>query len=464
MNSTIIMKRNVFTILFTIAIALLCTASSPAQQKLSLTVEQAIELGLDNSKTLHSSLMKVQAADARSSEISTQRLPKLQFGGSYTRLSDVPPVQFIIPQGLFGQGFPSQTIVSTFSPIVLNNYNMRLTLQQPIFTGWRLQSNANLADYTAQATNEDYRKDRADLIYNVRNAYWNVFKASEFKKVIDENVEQVKAHLKDVQNFFAQGIVTKNEVLKVEVQLSNVQVIQLDAENNVRLAKLALNNVIGLPLETEIDLTSTIQPQLKAYGDVDALVQRALSDRPEMDGMEYRVKAGESAVSLARSGWFPQIYLVGNYLYARPNTRIFPTQDQFRDTWDVSLSVSFDVWNWGTTIHQTNQAQAQLEQAKDGLAQLRDGITLEVTQSYLNYNQSKKRIAVAEKGVAQAEENYRITNEKFKGGLTLNSDLLDAEVAMLQAKWNYVQALVDHELADAKLQKAIGEEVIQTNK
>jgi outer membrane protein TolC len=214
--------------------------------------------------------------------------------------------------------------------------------------------------------------------------------------------------------------------------------------------------VLGISLTTEVELASTIQHQPRESDEINSLIQKATEQRPEVQAMEYRVKAGEAGVTLARSGWFPQIYLNGNYYYARPNPRIVPAQDQFKNTWDVNLSVSLDIWNWGTTVHQTNQAQAQLAQAQDALGQLRDGITLEVTQNYLNLNQAKERIALAETTVSQAEENYRITNEKFKAGLALNSDLLDAEVALLQAKWTYIQALVEDELANARLQKSIG--------
>jgi outer membrane protein TolC len=107
-------------------------------------------------------------------------------------------------------------------------------------------------------------------------------------------------------------------------------------------------------------------------------------------------------------------------------------------------------------MHQTQQAQAQLAQAQDALGQLRDGITLEVTQNYLTLHQSRERIGVSQQTVKQAEENYRVTNEKFRLGVALNSDLLDAEASLLQAKWNYIQSLVDYELAQARLQKSIG--------
>lgn len=446
---------------FYIVLIISCITITNGQQTVSLTIEQAIALGFENSKSLHASLMKVQHADAKERETSSLLLPTLKASGSYTRLSDVPPFQATIPAGAFGNiptlgPLPPEDRSFAISPTVLNNYNLRLTLQQPLFAGFRLQNNSKLAEYTAKSTKQDYQKDKAELIYNIKFAYWNVFKAIEFEKVINENIVQVEAHLKDVQNFFNQGLVTKNEVLKVEVQLSNIQVLQLDVRNNVQLAMINLNSLIGLPLETKVELTSKLGIQIKAYDNISVLVKKAIDNRPEIIAMELRVKAGETGVSIAQAGWYPQIFLTGNYNYARPNQRILPTVDKFKDTWDVSISASLDIWNWGSTIHQTDQAKALLVQAQDVLKQLKDGITLEVIQSFLNFNQSKERISVAEKGAAQAEENYRITNEKFKSGLVLNSDLLDAEASLLQAKFNFIQSQIDFMLADARLQKAIG--------
>jgi len=220
---------------------------------------------------------------------------------------------------------------------------------------------------------------------------------------------------------------------------------------------IALNNTLGLPLSTEIEIFSQLQPNAVSSTDIDALVKKGIENRPEILGMNARLKASESNLSIARSGWYPQIYLVGNYNYLRPNQRIFPTKDEFKGTWDVSISVSYDLWNWNTSGSQATQAEAQLSQTEQALSQMKDGISLEVTQSYLSLQQSKERSEVAKQGVEQAEENYRVTNERYKKGLNVNSDLLDSEVALLTAKLNYTQSLVDYELAAARLTKSIGE-------
>ncbi len=440
-----------------IVLALITSRNTTAQQTVSLSLQEAIQIGLEKNKSNHSALMKVQYADARASEANASLLPSLKLNGSYTRLSDVPPGQIFIPANLFGPGFPPNTISSVLSPTIIDNYNVRLSLQQPLFTGFRFQKSADIAEYTAQATQEEYKKNRSELLLNIKDAYWNLVKTFMLQNVVDENVAQMKAHLKDVQSWQGQGMITNNDVLKVQVQLSETQLRQIDARNNVRLAMINLNSLIGLPLDTEIHPTTEIKFEPREFGDLNSLNHQAVERRPELKSMEYNVKAADAGISLARSGWFPQIYLSGNYYYNRPNQRFFPTQDAFKDTWDLSLSVSVDVWNWGATIHQTDQAKALLSQAQDGLSQLRDAVTLGVTRSYLNLARAKERIAVAEQGVKQAEESYRVTQARFKQGLALNSDLLDAEVALLQAKTNYTQALVDYKLAEANLELSIGE-------
>ena len=123
----------------------------------------------------------------------------------------------------------------------------------------------------------------------------------------------------------------------------------------------------------------------------------------------------------------------------------------------MGVSLQFDLWNNLTTLHQTGAAKAQYEQTKDALATLKDGITLEVTQGALNVRQAQQRIRLAELGVEQAAESYRITSDKFKSGLSSNSDLLDAEIALMQSKLQMTDALVEYELAQARLEKAVGE-------
>lgn len=438
-------------------VLLLLPVAAPAQQKLTLTIEQAIDTGLENSKALHTSQFKLQFADARAGEANTLGLPSLKFNGLYSRLSSVPAEAVTLGANSFGPGFPPADVALTLSPTILNNYTLRATIQQPLYTGGKISGAMDAAAYSAQATEQDYHKDKAEVIYSIKAAYWNLFRAITFKRFVDENVAQVQTHVTDAENLLKQGLLTTNDVMKVQVQLSDARVRQIDADNNVKLAMYVLNNTLGLPLQTHIELASTIHITDQQWDNVDQLVSKAFDKRPEILGMNARVKAGEASLTSARGGWWPQIYAVGNYSYLRPNQRYFPVVDEFKGTWDVSVSLSFDIWNWWQTGYQTTQAQAQLAQAQEGLSMTKDGVTLEVTQSYLAIQEAQQRKIVSEQGVAQAEENYRIMDGKYKQGFAANSELLDAEVALLQARLNLTQSLVDYELAIAQLTKATGE-------
>ena len=432
--------------ILTIIIGTLLTGFISAQNIQKLSLDECIQVGLENSRGIHTAKMKVVSADAKIDEINSQMLPSLNFNAIYTRLSKINPYAITTPFGTF---YLTQNIP--------NNYRLQLTLSQPVFTGFRLSSTHKIAELNSLASREDLSQTEQQLILNIKNFYWSLFKANKIKEVVDENVGQIKAHLKDGENLFDQGLATKNDVLKVKVQLAEAQLRQIDAQNSVKLAMTNLANIIEIPLTTEIQVQDTVTAKLETIEDLEILKEKAAGNRPELKAMDYRVKAGETGIDIAQSGWFPQIYLNGNYHYDNPNQRYFPIQEKFKNSWDVNVTLSFDIWNWNKTGSQTEQAKADFEQAKDSYKLLNDAVALQVTQSYLNLVQAKEKLSVSEFSVEQAEENYRVTSELFKQGLILNSELLDVEVALLQAKTNYVQTLVDYELAKANLERAVGE-------
>lgn len=426
-------------------VLLTASVSLHAQEKLTLSVEKAVQTGIENSKTLKISDSKVKAAFARLNEIDANKYAWLKFTGTYTRLSNIDPFSVTMP----GLG----TFV--LAPAILDNYSTKLSLTQPLFTGNKISAGSESAEHLAKAANADFTKDKQDLILNIRNSYWTLYKAIELKKSLDENVQSVEGHLKDAKNLADQGLLTLNDVLKIEVQLSDIRYKLADAKNGIHIAMIALNNVLSIPLSTEIEIASKPEFSDTRYSNLDQLLTTSYDNRSELAAADMRIKASESGVVSAKSGWYPQVSLLGNYTYANPNQRIQPNHKQFDGTWDVSLGVSMDLWNWNTTGHQTEQAEQQLLQAKEAKGITKDGITLEVTQNYLNLGLAKEKIEIADLARKQAEENYRIFGEKFKQGLALSTDLVDAEVAYLTAKTNYTTAVVDYELALAKIQRSI---------
>ena len=426
-----------------------------AQQSVqSLRLADCIAQALGKNPSLQISEAKVQAAEARSSETATTLLPQLKLSGRVAELSQIDP--FGLKLG------PPINISMILFPSITENYSVKLTLQQPLFTGFKLKKNQEMAELNVSATRQELTKDQSDLVLNVITAYWNFYRAIKVEEVIRQSVEQMSEHLKDVNNLLQQGMATDADVMKVQVQFSDIKVKQLEAENAIRLTSMALNSLMRNSLEAEITPSDT--PAISQKGDgillnenLPKLQTFALERRPELKSMQLRRDMSSAGVTAAKGGWYPQIFLAANYDYARPNLRIIPPKDQWDGTWDVGVTFQWNVWDWYATGHQIAQAEAVVRQSEAGAAQLNDAVVLDVAQQYYNAQTAKEKVDVASGGMGQAQESYRMTSEKYKNGLTSNTEMLDAEVSLLQAKLTHTQAAVDYTLAIARLKKAIGE-------
>lgn len=450
----LIAKLTRFSLVLFIALA----TSVHSQTINVLTLDDAIKIGQANNRALMISSAKADAAEARSDEVHTALLPSIKLTGSYQRLSDVDPFAIKTP-------FLPQPI--EVAPTVLNNYSTRMSLQQPLFTGFKLENNARAADALASAGRFDNKNDQADVKLTITVAYWTLYQVVEAKKFVDENVARLLTNEDDVKNLLRAGLATRNDLLKMQLQLNSAKLAQIDAINDVQLAMMNLNTVIGQPLETVIQLGSQpgvpIEPEGKPLklGEVqrvENVFSKALENRFDLRAGQARVEASQSALSAIRGNWFPQIVLSGGYSYARPNVRYQPTRDEFKGTWDIGVSLSFDVLNWGATAHQSAQAKAQLRVNELMVEQLKDNILLDVKRQSLGVQRAKEKVQVAMLAIEQADENLRTTNDKFKQGLATSTELLDANVSLLQAKTNYSATLVEHEVARARLAKAVGVE------
>ncbi|MGO9482391.1 MAG: TolC family protein [Candidatus Kryptoniota bacterium] len=422
-----------------------------------LTLQDAIQIGLNNSKSLKISELNVDAAQEKHTEINANRWASLSFKGGYTRLSEIPSFDLDIPANLFGPGFPPVPIAYPITQNYYNYYNLQLQLQQPIFTGLQLENSAKAAEKNAEASVYDSKTDKSTLEVQIATYYWDFYNALQSKEFMQENLDRTKSHYKQAQDMMNQGMLTQSDVLSAKVQVSNSQLMFLDAENNVRLAAVALNNVLGVPLTTEYTISSTPQAGDTTMLEIGAYLKQALYDRSELQSLKLKYQAADAAVAAAWGAYLPQISVVGDYYFQRPNQRIQPPVDVFNETWDAGLVISLPIWNWGQTEAKVDEARAQREQTELTEKQTADAVYLDVTQSYLVFKQAKDEITDAQTAVNDAEESYRISDQKFKVGLVTDIDLRDAEVKLLQAKLTFSQALTTLEIARVHLEKATGQ-------
>ena len=423
-----------------------------------LTLAESLEIGLKNSKDLKISQSKLTSAEAQVTSATSQLLPQLGFNAAYTRLSSIPPFEVSLP-------IPGFTKPIVISPIILDNYSLKFSLQQPLFTGLRLWSLRSSAKYNFNAAESDYNGAVNDAALKIQTAFWNYYKAELNDSVLAENLQQIKQHLDDTKNFLANGLATKNDLLKLEVQYSNTNLQKIEADNNLDIARAAFNQAIGLPLELQTEIEAEKISASEPNGidslspDLNKLFDEAKKNRNELKALQYRLQSSDENISAAGSGWFPSIYLFGDYYYSKPNSRYLPAVNEFKNTWDAGITLQWSLWNWWYTSSQTTIAEQNKIQVETSLSQLNDAVEIEVYQNYLTFKRAYEKINVASLGVKQAEENYRIIREKYDTQVASSTDLIDAETALLLANTNYVNSLIDFKLAKVRLDKAVGRKI-----
>lgn len=442
------MRRLVFIALF-----LLAAGGAQGQAVRPLTVEEAIQLALENSHVVGSARQQVAEAEARLDEAKTMRLPVVAGQGSYLRLSsNVPDFAVQFPAGIIpGQDARSFTI----APAVLDRYSAVVSIQQPLFTGGRIRQGTRIAEYQAEAAVEDASATRADLALRVQEAYWTLHKAEAGLDVLNEAVAQVEAHLKDVQNLREVGMATNSDVAGVLTRRSEVRLQLVEAQNAVRMAALNLNHLIGLDLNERVRTVDSVRVR-PVTESPDDLIRMALAQRPELSAFESRLQALDAGVKAAGAARYPQVHAVGNLRYANPNPYVFPPESKFTGTWDAGVSVSFDLWNWGRTRAKTGQARARLDQAEEQYLQARELIALDVERRRLEVENAAETIEAAMQAVEAAREFFRETQDRFAQGVATSAEVLDAEMALRNAGFRLSQARADHAIARAALDHAVG--------
>lgn len=436
------MKNICILILYLIIIS----SHSEGQIK-TFSEDESIKTAMENSRDIKIAESRIAGNKAKADETSSLFLPQLKFTSGYTRLSNVGP--FVIK-------IPFSPVPVQISDAIVNSYSFRLSLTQPLFTGNKLTSLRNSGSFAEKASEEDFIIEKNNIAANVRIAYWSFYKAKLIKKISDENVSMSELHVADTRNFMINGLATKSDLLKLEVQLSNAKLQFLEASNNLELSKITFNKTLGIPLETKSEIQVSDQEFTFASPDLKQLLNEAFINRSELKSSAYRIKSFESNVTAAKSGYYPYVYFGAGYNLANPNSRIQPQVNRFDGTWDAGIFLSWDFWNWGSTSAQVIQNEQILIQGKLSRAQLMESIELEVNQNYLNLNFLKEKAEVSNLTTGQSEENYRVIREKYNAQLATSTELADAETLLFQAKTNYANAVADYRIALIKLYKSAG--------
>lgn len=414
-----------------------------------LTIGECVNTGLENSASLHASLMQNKETRARLSEAYTMYFPTVSSSFVYSRLSETDPFTITIP-------IPGNPISQEITSPVTDSFSFNLSLKQPVFTGFRILNNTEKAVLALEASTAAFINARNELVYTIKKDYWTLVKAVEMKKLADENLRVVDAYFKDSQNLFNQGLATNNDILKSQIHLSKAELAQIDAENKVKLAQLKLSLSMGM------DNAGVMYPAPPEYSatrlpaGTEDLVENAIKARPEQAVLRAHIDSSRKDIDLSYAAWYPSIFLTGNFSFARPNQRYFPPEDEFKFSWDIGVYAIIDANAWYSAPFKTEQAAARLSALRDSETQLKQAINMEVTRAWLEAGKLSKQIDVAGIMLNQAGENEKIVTHSFGNGVALRSELLEAQLRKNQALLELTAARIDYEIALLDLEKAAG--------
>jgi outer membrane protein len=404
---------------------LLHASALHAQETKQLTLADAIDLSVKNSKRLQLSKAKIAEAVAATREATEQRQPNASVSGSYLRLNNANVKMAGDTGGKSGLSI-SQMLYGTASV----NY--------PIFTGFKIKYGIQAARYLEQAVSLDAENDKQAVILNTISAYVNLYKATVSARLMEENL--VQSRQRDVQfsSLERNGLLARNDLLKAGLQTSQFELGLLDAQNAIQLTQANLNLMLGLAEGTKLALDTTFLVQTLALKTIDEYEQFAAQNRYDVKAIGNRKKAADAAIQVAKGDYYPSIGISGGYAAA-----YIPKFLTVTNAINIGVGVKYSLsslWKTDAKVEQAKAREAQLEASE---AMLQDDIRLSIQKAYQDYFFGQKRIDVLNKDVELSAENYRISKNKYNNNILTLTDLLEADVAQLRARLNLAVAKAD---------------------
>lgn len=331
-----------------------------------------------------------------------------------------------------------------------NSHSNGLTASLPIFTGGKLKGTIKQAKANYQYNQVGVQRTYNEMRSTVTDGYFTMLQADNMQKLSAESVARLEDHLKNVQAQYDVGVVAKADVLRSQVELADAKQTLIQAENSYQLAEASLNKIVGLPMDTNLKLDNLLV--YNAYDkNMDDCLAYAAEHRPELMQAQYNVDAAKGALMVARSGHMPQVAASASQSWSDTN---WPGDE--KGNWGVGVNVSMNVFDTGVTLSKIHGAEADLKKAEETYRNTVDSVNLDVRSNYLGLREAEKRISTTKLAVEQADEDYRIAQLRYMSGVGTNTDVLDAQVALTQAKTNYTKALYDYNTSKTALETSIG--------
>lgn len=417
----------------------------PTNGTVDLNLPKTVQMALDYNRDIKNSQYALKKAEYAINQAQAGKKPTVDynFGAQRSRATDA--ATYSRAASLMG-GANS----------VSNAFSNGISVNIPLYTGGLVEGQIDVAKLGKTNAQEEILRVEQATKYSAIQGYYGLLAYQELQGVYHEAVDNLQGHLDNVQAQYNVGTKAKVDVLSSDVSLANAKTTAITADNNVAVAESNLNNILGLPLETKLNLADHQLPFDTYNISLQEATDYAMKYRPEVLQAAIAVQEAERNIDIADAGNKPTVAITGGNDWA-DNT--FPGIDANKRSWKVAAGVTYNFYDGGATKAKVNQAKQDLLVARETEQKTREAVQLEVKQAYLNIRSAAQKVEETQTVVDQARENYRIQNIRYQAGVGINLDVLDAQLSLNEAQVNHIQALYDYNVGIAKLEQVMGVDV-----
>lgn len=416
--------------------ALSAAGTAWAADTVDLTLDDSIRMALENNRTIKESMTDVDTARWAQHQARRSGGPKLTWSGSAARIG--------------GEAYAAARQAGT---AYKSNYANSMELSMPLYTGGQLENNIEAAKYGVDVADLTLEATKQSIKLSATSAYFRILQCRNLIQVDQDAVDTLQAHLSNVNAQYRVGTVAKSDVLRSQVELANAQQSLVSAQNNYDIAVSTLNNIIGLPTDTVLNIRDELK-YTKYELTLDNCTAYALTHRPDGIAAEHAVREAESAMKAVKAGYRPQVQAVAQKAIAGEHP--FGDNHDSSNTWSIGVEGSWNIFDNNVTEAQVQQKKAALNKAQQASLQQQEAIQLDVRTAYLNLLAAEKNIQTTKVAVDKAQEDYKIAQVRYSAGVGTNLDVMDAEEKLTSTQTTYITALYDYNTSKASLDKAMG--------
>jgi outer membrane protein len=414
-----------------VLIPLAASAAEEIKQGETLDLWRCIAIALKNHPTILGAAGNLKASQSRVSQARSNYYPQVGASSAYSR-----------------NYFSGSSTTTLSGSNYYNEYQDSLNLNQTLIDFGKTSAQVDVQSLGADAARADLENSQSQIVLGVKQAYYGILQSTQSKDAYAEAVMQFQQHLDQAKKFYEVGTKPKIDVTNAEVDLSQAKLNLLKADNALLIARITLNNAMGVPDAPAYEVKDVTGYQDYPI-DLASALKRGYDARPDLVSATAKREAAERSVDLARTGYYP--VLSGNAGYGW-NGQDYPLDKQ----WTVGATLNFPLFSGFLTKSQVEEARANLEVARANEEFIRQGIRFDIEQAYSNLTQAREGIVLAEVTVRQARENRELAQGRYAAGVGNTIEVTDALVTEINAKTAYINALSDYRLAVASLEKALG--------